>query len=618
MKLLIYHTDFVEYEPVEREGRVVEETEMTRKRFEDIVLILTTIEEGDDDTVVDKAVGELKEYLARIGSKRVLIYPYAHLSNKLAAPEKALETLRLFREKCKVEGMEVYTSPFGWTKALLLSVKGHPLAEQFRSITPETAGAGYIPKALVMEERIKSYWYVLTPTGELVPVESFDFSGNDGLKALATYEMAKSRAVSQMPPHVDLMKRLEIADYEPGSDLGNMRWPAKGKLIKSLIEQYVTEKVIEYGGMEIETPIMYDLKHPCLESYLNRFPARQYIVKSDEREFFLRFAACFGQFLMAHDMQISYKQLPVRLYELTRYSFRREKSGELVGLKRLRAFTMPDVHALCADVQQAKEEALRRFDLSIEVLEGIGLAKDDYEMAIRFTRDFYESNKEFVTDLVKRFGKPALVEMWDERFFYFILKWEFNFIDNLRKASALSTDQIDVENAERYGITYVDQSGNKRYPIILHCSPSGAIERVVYALLEKAYKVYKEGGKPMLPVWLSPTQVRLIPISDRFTEDCILLSERLERERIRADVDDRLETVEKKVRDAETEWVPYTIVFGKKEKESNLFSVRERASNSIRQMTFEELVEEVSSKNAGKPYRMLSLPKLLSQRPSFR
>ncbi|MEM1991044.1 MAG: threonine--tRNA ligase [Nitrososphaerota archaeon] len=618
MRLLILHTDFVEYEPVGKEGRVFEETEIGRKRFEDIVLVLTTVEEGDDETMVDRAVSELKEYSSRVGNKRILIYPYAHLSNKLATQEKALEIIRIFRKKCELEGMEVYSSPFGWTKALSLSVKGHPLAEQFRSITPEAASTTYVPKALVMEERIRSYWYILTPNGELIPVESFDFSGYEDLKALATYEMAKSRVVSQTPPHVDLMKKLEIADYEPGSDLGNMRWPAKGRLIKSLIEQYVTEKVIEYGGMEIETPIMYDLKHPCLESYLNRFPARQYIVKSDEKEFFLRFAACFGQFLMAHDMQISYKQLPVRLYELTRYSFRREKSGELVGLKRLRAFTMPDVHALCSDIQQAKEEMLRRLELSINVLEGIGLTKDDYEMAIRFTRDFYESNKEFVTELVRRFGKPALVEMWEERFFYFVLKWEFNFIDTLRKASALSTDQIDVENAERYDITYVDQFGNKKHPIILHCSPSGAIERVIYALLEKAYKVYKEGGKPMLPVWLSPTQVRLIPVSDMFIEDCVSLSEKLESEQIRADVDDRLETVDKKVRDAETEWVPYIIVYGKREKESNIFSVRDRASGSIKQMTLEELIKEIHSKNVGRPYKKLSLPRMLSKRPSFR
>src|SRR3712207_2014924 len=167
---------------------------------------------------------------------------------------------------------------------------------------------------------------------------------------------------------------------------------------------------MEYGGIEVETPIMYDTKHPSLQSYFNRFPARQYNITSDNKQLFLRFAACFGQFLMAKDFNISYKHLPVKLYELTRYSFRREKSGELVGLRRLRAFTMPDCHALCRDLNQAKEEFLKRFDLSISVINDLGLAINDVEMAIRFTEDFYNENKDFVTELrseERRVGKEC-------------------------------------------------------------------------------------------------------------------------------------------------------------------------------------------------------------------
>ena len=270
--------------------------------------------------------------------------------------------------------------------------------------------------------------------------------------------------------------------------------------------------------MEVETPIMYDFNHPSLKSYLNRFPARQYVLKSEDKELFLRFAACFGQFLMAHDAQFSYKQLPIKLYELTRYSFRREKSGEVVGLKRLRAFTMPDCHAFCADLDQAKKEFMVRFNLCIDVLSNIGFTKDDYEIAMRFTKGFYEEHKEFIAEFATAFGKPMLAEVWNERFFYFALKWDLNFVDNQDKAAALSTDQIDVENAKRYEITYVDEKGEKQYPLILHCSPSGAIERDIYALLEKAYREQMTGKAPMLPLWLSPTQVRLIPISDKFLD----------------------------------------------------------------------------------------------------
>ncbi|NIU39703.1 threonine--tRNA ligase, partial [Candidatus Bathyarchaeota archaeon] len=308
---------------------------------------------------------------------------------------------------------------------------------------------------------------------------------------------------------------------------GNFRWPPKGRLVKALLERYVTQKTVEYGAMEVETPVMYDFEHPSLASYLDRFPARQYTVKSEDKDLFLRFSACFGQFLMVHDAQVSYRQLPLRIYELTRYSFRREKSGELVGLRRLRAFTMPDCHALCADLEQAKDEIPRRFDLCTEIMEDLGFGTKDYELAIRFTKDFYEKIKDLVISLVKRMNKPVLVEMWNEQFFYFTLKWEFNFLDNFDKASALSTDQLDIENAERYDITYIDEKGERKHPLILHCSPSGAIERCVYAILEKAYKEQRRGDVPMLPLWLAPVQVRVIPVSDGFLTEAIKIADSL-------------------------------------------------------------------------------------------
>jgi len=310
--------------------------------------------------------------------------------------------------------------------------------------------------------------------------------------------------------------------------------------------------------------------------------------------------------------------LPLRLYELTRYSFRREKSGELVGLRRLRAFTMPDCHAFCANLKQAKEEMKKRFKLCMEILEdGLGLMKEDYELAVRFTRDFYEENKDFIVSLVKMFGKPALIEMWDERFFYFILKWEFNFVDNMNKASALSTDQIDVENAERYGITYVDENGEKKYPLILHCSPSGAIERCVYAMLEKAYKEQKEGKPPVLPLWLMPTQVRIIPMTEKFLSEAEKIAKRLERNNIRVDIDDRQLTLQKRVREAETEWIHYIVVVGQKEIESGVLAVRDRLARKIRKMKIEELIKEIKGKIKDKPFMKLSLPKYLSQRAQF-
>jgi threonyl-tRNA synthetase len=632
MRILQLHSNFIVFKPVEKEINIAEEAEKVENRIEEVVVLFTAIEEGDNSAMAQKAINDVRAFLGKLKVNRILLYPFAHLSSNLSQPSEALKIIKDMETYAKEKGIETYRAPFGWNKQFTISIKGHPLAEQARSYAPAqttVAGEGTAPceakkeeqpvsAALKAEDTMKSYWHILQIDGSLVPIEEFKFKGHVNLQKFSQYEIKKTRAVTVMPPHVPLMKRLEIADYEPGSDPGNIRWYPKGRMIKSLLEQYVTSKVATYGGMEVETPLMYDFNHPSLKSYLNRFPARQYVLKSEDKELFLRFAACFGQFLMAHDAQFSYKQMPIKLYELTRYSFRREKSGEVVGLKRLRAFTMPDCHAFCTDLEQAKKEFMIRFNLCIDVLSNIGLIKDDYEIAMRFTKDFYAEHKDFITELATAFGKPILAEVWNERFFYFALKWDLNFIDNQDKAAALSTDQIDVENAKRYEITFVDEKGEKQYPLILHCSPSGAIERDIYALLEKAYREQMAGKAPMLPIWLSPTQVRLIPISDKFLDKMDQLAAQISSHCIRVDIDDSASTLQKKIREAEQEWVPYIIVVGDKEIESGLLSVRERELKGQQQnMNTEQLIAKVSEKIAGKPYKPLPLPMYLSKRPQF-
>jgi threonyl-tRNA synthetase len=472
-----------------------------------------------------------------------------------------------------------------------------------------------ISEALKAEERLQSKWYIMDLSGKLWNLDDFDFSCHEKLALFSGYEYVKDKKITQIPPHVNLMRSLELVDYEPASDPGNFRYYPKGRMIKALLEQYVTSKVLDYGGMEVETPLMYSLEHPTLKSYLNRFPARQYTIESDNTPYFMRFAACFGQFLMSHDATISYRNLPMRIYEMTRYSFRREQRGELTGLRRLRAFTMPDVHAFCKDLDQAKDEFLKRFELSQEVLKGIGFNDDDFELGIRLTEDFYIDNKEFIIDIVNKHGKPVLIEMWKQRFFYFIVKWEMNFVDNLEKASALATDQIDVENSERYGIKYMDEDGSNKLPYILHCSPSGAIERVIYGLLEKAAFDIKKGIKPSLPLWLAPTQVRIIPVSQEYME----YAEKIlsEMSRIRVDIDNRDETVSKKVRDAEKEWIPYVIVIGKRELGSDTVPVRVRGEKKQKQISISNLVDQIKGKTADKPFRPVPLPRYLLERPKF-
>ena len=625
--MLFLHADFIEYEPISKEIQLAEEgIPIAKKRMDDLIVVLTAVESEDDENTASDSSTEIRKYGDLVKCDQVLIYPYAHLSSNLASPKVALQILQSLEMGVRKSFPIVARAPFGWTKSFNIKVKGHPLAENARTITgqfklsksPDKSGNDE-STALKAEETVRSSWHILEAGGHLVPFAEYSFNKDQSnLKTLADYEFSKKRVVDEIPPHVKLMKKLGIADYEPASDSGNMRFYPKGKLMKSLLESHISRRISEYGGMEVETPIMYDSKHPTLQSYFNRFPARQYNVFSDNRQLFLRFAACFGQFLMAKDFQISYKNLPLRLYELTRYSFRREKSGELVGLRRLRAFSMPDCHALCKDLNQTKQEFLERFDLSLRVLNELGISpSEDVEMAIRFTSEFYEENKNFIEQLVSKFGRPVLVEIWPERFFYFTLKWEFNFIDNIGKAAALSTDQIDVENGERYNIQFVDEDNTKKFPIILHNSPSGAVERVIYALLEKAARYSKLGRVPFLPLWLTHTQVRLIPVSSTHIDFCEQLFIELTKNQIRADIDDRDESVGKKIRDSETEWIYYSLVIGDNEVKSNQLVLRDRVNKSQHHVSLEEIIKMIESQIVDKPYLPLNLPSHLSRRPKI-
>jgi len=631
MQILLIHSDFIEYE-TKKSTPVAEkiDDDLKKGRMEEVLTVFVAVEKSDEDQIENaagKTVVEIKKVTEQVKTNRVMLYPYAHLSSNLSSPKAAVETLKKIEELLKEASFEVKRAPFGWYKSFTIKCKGHPLSELSRTIRSGEEKCVMVVKekeevvseALKSEAKATSYWHILTPAGELMKPDEFDFTGHDNLKKFVNYEIHKSRAVDKIPPHVELMRRLELADYEPGSDSGNMRFYPKGRLMKSLIETYVLDETAKMGAMEVETPIMYDMNHPTLKKYLDRFPARQYSIEADKKQLFLRFAACFGQFLMNHDMTISYRSLPLRMVELTRYSFRKEQSGELVGLRRLRAFTMPDMHSLCRDMDEAIAQFNDQYNMCINVLSKIGIDLSDYEVAIRFTRDFYEENRDFIVGLVKTVNKPVLIELWDQRFFYFVLKFEFNYIDAIDKASALSTVQIDVENAERYGIKYIDQTGAEKRPFILHCSPSGAIERCIYALLEKANMNSEKGIVPMFPVWLSPTQVRVIPVAEKHMGFAEKVANELNG---RVDIDDREETVGKKIRDAGKDWIPYVVVVGDEEVNNGNISVTVRSESAPNKpanvkMSIEELNERIYKEVSGFPFKRHPLSVKLSARPRF-
>jgi threonyl-tRNA synthetase len=622
MRILLIHANRFSFR-VTGETAVAMPSELEKAGSEgevsESLVVFVAAEKGDDanvESVVSQVIEGVSSLADQVGTDQLVVYPYAHLSSTLSSPRVAVRLLdEICQELQSLDRYKILRAPFGYYKSFDISCKGHPLSELAKTITSAKTGkapdeGGEESDALKAEKVLKSEWMVLTPDGEQVSAEDFSFPIRPNLERLYRYETSGTRVSDQVPPHIELMRRMELVDYEPGSDPGNLRWYPKGQLMKRLAEAYVSGLVVDHGGMQVETPIMYDYQHPKLNLYLQRFPARQYVLLSDQKEYFLRFAACFGQYLIQHDMQISHHHLPCKLYELTHYSFRREQSGELAGLKRLRTFTMPDLHTLAKDVEQAKEEFIHQTDLAIECMEGFEL---DFEVAIRFVRDFGDQNKSFVKELASRCSRPALIELWDERSFYFVAKLEFNFIDALDKAACLSTVQIDVENTERFDITYIDKRGEKQYPLLLHASISGSIDRVLYAILESQAMRMRKGQKAAFPFWLAPVQLRLIPVSEKFDGAC---KDVLEKVPYRIDYDDRDISMGRKIRDAEREWIPYILVLGAKEVAEECLNVRTR-DGAQKKMALPELLAQIEPQMKGKPFFELPLPQLLSMRPIF-
>ena len=639
MKLLFIHSDHFSYQVREAIRPIAEEVPESMKKgdFRELLTVFCSVEkrdESDEDAVVERAVVKVKTQLERLKLGRVCLYPYAHLSSSLAAPDVAKSILRKLYGSLKTDpSLEVFKSPFGWYKAFELSCTGHPLSELSREIdvtVQETRGSqesqSEEKKAITREDIVKdieSRYIILFEDGEEIELDLKTMKSRNLRKLFKSHERLKEQnhlldfllseemkgQPSGEPPSIKAMKNLELVDYESAADSGHFKFYPKGKLIFALLEDWSKQVADDLNAIEIDTPILYNWEEKDIQAQVQSFHERHYMVSTPEqKQFVLRFAGDFGLFKMMKNATFSYRQMPIRVYEFSK-SFRYEKRGELSGLKRLRAFHMPDLHSFCLDEGEGMEDYIiiynsyDRFSSSTDV---------DYVVSFRVVEDFYKKYKKQLCRMLASSRKPAFIELLSKKKHYWTVKTEFQGIDSMGGNCQLSTVQLDVDDSERYGITYIGKDGAEKNCAILHCS-IGSIERWIFSLLENALK--KE--KPSLPLWLSPTMVRILPVRDEFLKDCEELAGMLD---CRVDIDDRDVKIGKKIRVAEKEWVPLIVVYGEKEKAAGWkgkLPVRFRDSK-IRHMSIPELNQFVMEEIEGYPFKKLALPKLLSQRIKFR
>ncbi|MEM2298260.1 MAG: threonine--tRNA ligase [Thermofilaceae archaeon] len=604
MKLLLIHAERFEYEARQRALEEAEELSENggRGSVENALVCFVTVEGVDEANlawVVSKAAEEIESVSQKLAVKRVVVYPYAHLSSDLAKPAVAVKALRELSSALEGRGFEVVRAPFGWYKRFTISCVGHPLAELSRTIRPAEAAEEYA---------------VLTPEGTIVPLREFDLSSApEDFKQLVRREVYGEGGAGGEPRYLDYCRKFGI-EWESYSDQGHMRYGPEASIMIDLLSEYAWGCALSLGLpiFKVKGTNMFDLSVPAVKQHADLFGDRLYTVEVGQKKFVLRYAACHQQFAMLKDWNISYRHLPFGVFEVAD-SYRLEQPGELTLCFRLRKFLMPDLHILTRDLEEAKRLSLKVHEKIYEEIRKVGR---DYVSIYNLTRSFAVENQDYLAELVAREGKPALLHFVPEGKYYWVINVEYNVIDQLGRPREIGTFQIDVGNAERFGITYTDESGAKRYPVIIHTAIIGSLERYLYLLFDTAAAEEAKGGKPSLPLWLSPVQVRVIPVSSDYTGYALEVAEKLNSLAIRADVDDRDESLSKKIRDAEVKWIPYIVVVGAKEVEKGVLNVRRR-SGGIEEMGLDKLVQELEEKLEGYPRAPMMIPVRLSQRPGY-
>ncbi len=440
-------------------------------------------------------------------------------------------------------------------------------------------------------------------------------------------ELGRLKSIDKKPAHVELMKKLEIACVEPRvSDAGHIRWFPNGAFMCELFRRYGYQiSAIDLKSYPVKTPMIINPNEPSVAKMMSAFPERLYKVlpgmksKQETQEFRLRPACDYGVFSIFKDAIISYKHLPIRLYEYEDADWRYEQRGELLGLKRTREFAMVDIHTMVEPGKPALEEfAYQMKEFGIRWYYELGMKPSG--IVLNCMHDFYEENKEEFKKMSAYAKMPIVIKLFSKMKTYKVAWFDVVAFDILGRPVEVDTVQLDTKSPEWWDITYTDKDGKKKHPYIIHTGIGTG--RAIMALLEWEAAKIDKGELPCLPLWLSPVQVRVISVSENNNKGALKLCQKLNELGVRAELDDRQESVGKKIKDARSQWISYIIVYGDKEEKANKYKVNVRAKSDQKNVfekeyTIEELVSEIKELCKGKPYLPLPGPVELSKKPTF-
>lgn len=449
---------------------------------------------------------------------------------------------------------------------------------------PHIPNTGYI-KAVKLLNLAGAYWRGDEKRKQLTRIYGITFQKQQELKDhLILLEEAKKR------DHRKLGKELELFAFSEKVGMGLPLWLPKGAQLRERLENFMKKAQLKAGYHPVVTPHIGNKNLYITSGHYEKYGADSFQpIKTPVigEEFFLKPMNCPHHCEIYKTKPRSYKDLPVRLAEFGTV-YRYEQSGELHGLTRVRGFTQDDAHLFCRP-DQVKEEFCKVIDLVLYVFRALDFHDFTAQISLRdkVNRDKYigsdenwEKAETAIIEAAAEKGLKTIVEFGEAAFYG--PKLDFMVKDALGRKWQLGTIQVDYNLPERFELEYTGSDNSKHRPVMIHRAPFGSLERFIAVLIEHC------AGK--FPLWLSPEQAVILPISERFNEYAELVKSQLSAQDIRVSIDDRNEKIGKKIRDAEVNKIPYMLIVGELEMEENKISVRKQGDGDKGMMSLSEYV----------------------------
>ena len=455
---------------------------------------------------------------------------------------------------------------------------------------------GHIPntsiiKAVKILNISGAFWRADQNNKQLTRIYGISFPKQKLLKEyLNNIEQAKLR------DHRKIGKNLKLFSFSSKVGLGLPLWLPKGVELRDRLEGFLKKAQKKAGYQMVITPHIGNKELYVTSGHYEKYGDDSFQpikTPKENEEFYLKPMNCPHHCEIYNSNKFSYKDLPVRYAEFGTV-YRYEQSGELHGLTRVRGFTQDDAHIFCTE-DQLDSEFKNVIDLTLYVFKSLGL--DDYsaQISIRDPKNMdkyigdikaWEKSEKAIIKAVKDKGLKYKIEEGEAAFYG--PKLDFMVKDALGREWQLGTIQVDYNLPDRFNLTYIDKNNDSKRPVMIHRAPFGSLERFIAILLENT------AGN--LPLWLTPNQFIILPISEKHEKYCENVLNLLENDEIRGLIDNRSETIGRKIRDAELEKIPFMLIIGEQESNQNLISLRSHGGEDYGKMKVEDFVKIIKEK----------------------